>query len=251
MPTAKKTRKPSHIRNQLHHHDPDFLDGLIPYFDAVQAYFRYETIGLDNIPKGRGCLVVMNHGIIPYHSFLLTKSLIENRGIYPRGLGAGFLFSVPLVKDFFLKGGAVNANPRNAIELLKQKQCVLLAPGGIYEGLVCQPGMDRIPWERRKGFIHTAIEAGAPIIPTYCDGINEVYLNSKFLLRQRIKILERTRFSLPLFMGLGLIPFPKKLVHFIGKPIPVKAKKGESKNKRIERLHHEVLDSMRKMMGGN
>lgn len=240
---------PLHIRNQLDHHSKDFVDSMMPYFDLLEMYFRYEAVGLERIPENKGCLVVMNHGIIPYHGFLLTKNLVEQQGIYPRGLGAGFLFSIPLVREFFLKGGAVNANTHNAIALLKKKQCVMLAPGGIYEGLVCQPGMTRIPWERRKGFVQTAIKARVPIIPTYCDGINEVYFNSHFLLRWRIKILEQFRFSIPLFFGLGLLPLPQKLIHFVGKPIPTTPRKGEDEPHRIQRIHHEVIASMKEMMG--
>lgn len=236
-----------HIRNQLNHHDPRFLDRLIPVFHLLERYFRYESVGIENIPDNRGCLVVMNHGIIPFHGFLLTKHLIQRHGVYPRGLGAGFLFDLPLVKWFFLKGGAVNANNRNATTLLRQKNCVMLAPGGIYEGLICRPGMKRIPWERRKGFVRLAVATGAPIIPTYCHGINEVYYNSDFLLWWRIKFLEATRFSMPLFFGIGLLPFPKKLFHVVGRPIPTTRKNGETETQAIKRVHATVMEAMKRL----
>lgn len=236
----------AHIRNQLNHHDHDFVKKFVPYFQFFEKYFRYDVVGIEKIPK-KACLVVMNHGIIPFNGFLLTKALIEKRNIYPRGLGAGFLFSIPYVRDFFLKGGAVNANPKNAKELLKQGNVVLLAPGGIYEALVAEPGMKRIPWERRSGFVRMGVETGVPIVPTYCDGLNELYYNSKFLLKIRIRFLETLRFSLPFFYGLGLLPFPNKLTHYIGKPISTKRKKGESVDKAIRRIHNEVIVAMQKL----
>lgn len=235
------------LRNQLHHHDPSFLDKLIPFFGFLGKYFSYEVVGLDKIPDSKASLVVMNHGVIPYHGFLFAKELIQKRHIYPRGLGAGFLFSIPFVRDFFLKGGAVNANPRNAIALLKQGNCVMLAPGGIYEGLICQPGMKRIPWERRTGFVRLAVESKVPIIPTYCDGINNVYFNSRFLLKLRIKILEATRFSIPLFWGIGLLPLPKKLIHYVGRPLSTRPIKGESVESCIRRVHHLVMETMHQL----
>ncbi|MBX7149468.1 acyltransferase family protein [bacterium] len=238
--------KKLHIRNQLHHHDPDFINRVKGAFKVLEKYFRYQVVGLENIPKNTGCLLVMNHGIIPWHGFLLAKKMMD-KGIYPRGLGAGFLFDIPLVREFFLKSGAVNANPKNAQALLKQKQIVMLAPGGIYEGLVCQPGMKRIPWERRKGFVKLACDAGVPIVPSNCPAVNDVYDNSTFLLKLRIKILEATRFSLPLFHGIGLLPYPKKLTHYVGKPIPVTPKKGESKPKQVLRIHKEVIRSMKEL----
>lgn len=247
MPKTPGHRTP-HLRNQLHHHDSTFVDAIMKYFTPLEKYFRYEVKGLENIPSGRGCMVVMNHGVIALHGFLLTKKLIEKRKIYPRGLGAGFLFSLPGIKWFFLKGGAVNANNHNARELLRQKNVVMLAPGGIYEGLICEPGMTRIPWERRTGFVKLAMAEGVPIVPTYCRGINEVYYNSKFLLWWRIKFLEATRFSLPLFFGLGLLPLPKKLTHIVGKPIATKRKTGESPAQQLRRIHTQVLAAMRAMV---
>lgn len=238
---------PLHLRNQLHHHDPSFVDRMMPLIALFEKYFRYEAIGVENIPDKKGCLVVMNHGIITYHGFLLAKAIIEKRGIYPRSLGAGFLFDIPYVREAFLKGGTVNANPRNAKALLRQNHCVFLAPGGIYEGLVCHPGMKRIPWERRYGFIRMAVEAKVPIVPTYCDGINDIYFNSKLFLKARIKILEATRFSIPLFYGLGLLPLPRKLIHFVDKPIYPRRKRGESQKDQIHRIHHEVLATMKRM----
>jgi len=58
------THRP-HIRNQLHHHDPEFVKKVYPYFKWISHYFRYSAIGIENIPVGKPCLVVLNHGILP------------------------------------------------------------------------------------------------------------------------------------------------------------------------------------------
>lgn len=223
-----------------------FLEKISPFFSLLEKYFRYEVRGLGRIPSKR-CLVVMNHGVIPYHGFLLAKKIFDTRGIRARGLGAKFLFHIPGVRDFFLKGGAVNASPGNAIKLLNEDQIVMLAPGGIYEALIAKPGLRRIPWERRQGFVEVAIATGAPIVPTYCRGISGVYFNSYFLLKPRIKLLEKTRFSLPIFFGLGFFPLPRKLVHFVGPPIGVARKRGENRKNRIERIHREVVSAMARL----
>lgn len=228
------------MKDKLHQADPHFVDKISPFFYLLEKYFRYEVRGIHNIPKKKA-LVVMNHGIIPYHGFLLAKKMVDVLRIYPRGLGAAFLFRIPGVREFFVKGGAVNANPRNAEALLKEGNVVMLAPGGIYEALIAKSGLKRIPWERRKGFIRIAIKTKAPIVPTYCNGINASYFNSYFLLKPRIKILESTRFSFPFFFGLGFFPLPVKLIHKIGKPIFIQRKKGESKLKYVDRFHREVL----------
>lgn len=227
--------------------DPEFMALVSKYFEVMRLYFRYQVKGLKKLPQQGSALIVMNHGIIPYHGFLLAKKVFDQMHRTARGLGASFLFEVPLLREFFIKAGAVDANPKNAEKLLKEDNLVMLSPGGIYEALVTQPGMKRIPWERRMGFVKMAIKTGTPIIPTYCRGIDKVYLNSEFLLKKRIKILEKTRFSLPIFMGIGLLPFPYKLTHYIGDPISVKAKRGEELSKQTKRIHQEVIDAMEEL----
>ncbi len=234
------------MKDKLHQADHDFVDKISPFFFLLEKYFRYEVRGLKNIPRKK-CLIVMNHGIIPYHGFLLAKKMVDDLKIYPRGLGAKFLFQIPGVREFFVKGGAVNANPRNAEILLRENNVVMLAPGGIYEALIAKSGLKRIPWERRKGFVRIAIKTKTPIVPTYCNGINAVYYNSYLFLKPRIKILEKTRFSLPFFFGLGFFPLPVKLIHKIGKPIFIKKKKGETHEQYVDRFHREVIRAEAKL----
>lgn len=228
----------------IHLFDKRFARRLSPLFEPLKRYFRYEVKGMENIPLKGGAIVVMNHGIITYHGFLLCKEIYDRLGVYARALGASFLFEVPLVREFFLKGGAVNASPQNAEKLLREGWIVMLSPGGIYEALIAKKGLRRIPWERRTGFVELAVKTGKPIVPTYCQGINAAYFNSYFLLKPRIRLLEKFRFSLPLFMGLGILPFPVKLVHVVGRPIVVTKKRGETRARQIKRIHAEVVRAM-------
>ncbi len=235
------------MKKPLPQADTHFLKIVEKIFTPLEWYFRYEAKNLERIPKKGACLVVMNHGIIPFHGFLLAKKMFDQFDLPVRGLGASFLFEVPLLREFFLKGGAVEASPENAQQLLDDGCCIMLAPGGIYEALITQPGMHRIPWERREGFVKLACKNRVPIIPTYCTGIDKVYFNSQFLLRYRIKFLEKTRFSLPIFWGLGILPFPIKLTHYVGKAIDTKPKRGETLAKTVKRVHGEVLIAMQRL----
>jgi len=240
-----------HVRNRLEFHDPTFIDNFLPLLGLLEAYFRYETEGLGRVPADRACIVVLNHGALPIHGFLLYQQLILQRGIYPRGLSAGFIYDVPGMREVFLKGGAVNANRSNGRALLEQGACLMIAPGGIYESLVCKPGMRRIPWERRLGFVSLAVETGTCIVPSFCHGANEMYFNTNFMLRQRIKFLEATRLPIPGFFGLGPLPLPVKLRHVVGEPIEVRRREGESQEDQVARTHTEVLRAMEALAGGS
>ncbi|MBF0491180.1 MAG: acyltransferase family protein [Deltaproteobacteria bacterium] len=222
-----------------------FYQLLAPVFDLLDGYFSYEVKGLQNISKNKAALLVMNHGIIPYHGFLLARRLYRDAHIAQRSLGADFIFEIPCLRELFMAGGALPASPENARRLLKEGHLVTLAPGGIYESLVTQPGMKRIPWERHFGFAKLACELGVPVIPSYARGIDRVYWNSNFLLRMRIKILEKTRFSIPLFFGLGLLPLPTPITHRIGKALFPPS--GKVTRKKVTQFHTRVLRAMQKL----
>ncbi len=227
---------------------PRFLRKISPALKLLERYFGYELQGWANVPRQGPALLVMNHGVLPFHAFLLTRQIYTKTGRYPRTLAAEFLFKLPWLRDLFLKGGALNASRRNAELLLRRGNLVTVAPGGIYEALLIHPGAERIPWRRRYGFVAVATKMKVPIIPSYCQGINEAYLTSQVLLKQRIRSLKRSRFAMPLFFGIGLFPFPVKLTHWIGKPIPTGRKKGETFRQAVRRIHDEVLSAMRDLM---
>lgn len=227
---------------------PEFLRKIAPLVELLERYFRYQVVGMENLPRRGPALLVMNHGVLPFHTYLLIKEIFFRLGRLPRTLGAKFLFQVPGLREIALQVGALNANHRNAKAALEQGDLVMVAPGGIYEALLVHPGMKAIPWHGRYGFAVLACKMEVPIVPTYCDGINEVYLTSKLFLRQRVRLLRKIRFSLPFFFGLGLLPFPVKLVHRIGKPISTRRRPRESFRAAVRRTHEQVLVAMKRLM---
>ncbi|HCU24301.1 MAG TPA: hypothetical protein DF383_04715 [Deltaproteobacteria bacterium] len=221
-----------------------FFRRVSPLLKFAERYFGYEVQGWENIPKRGPALLVMNHGVLPFHAFLLTRQIYSKIGRLPRTLAAEFLFHLPLVRDLIMKGGGLNASRRNAATLLKRGDLVTVAPGGIYEALLIHPGTRRIPWQRRYGFVIVALKLKAPIIPSYCHGINEVYLTSQIFLKRRLRQLKRSRFAWPFFFGIGLLPFPIKLTHWIGPPLETRIRKGESFRDAVRRIHAETLQAM-------
>jgi len=222
-----------------------FFRKVSPILKLAERYFSYEVQGWENIPRKGPALLVMNHGVLPFHAFLLTRQIYAKVGRLPRTLAAEFLFQLPIIREMILRGGGLNASRRNAGTLLKRGELVTVAPGGIYEALLVHPGTKRIPWQRRYGFVAVALKLKAPIIPSFCEGINEAYLTSQILLKERIRQLKKSRFAWPLFFGIGLLPFPVKLTHWIGRPIETKIKKGENFRDAVRRIHGEVLGAMK------
>lgn len=226
------------------------MNFLMAFLLLVKRYFRYETVGLEHIPKRGPALIVMNHGVLPFHSFALVYEIYKKTGVLPRSLAAEFLFKIPVVKDLFEKGGAVCASPENAEKLLRAGHLVTVSPGGIYEGLVTRPDAVCLPWESHFGFAQVACKLGVPIVPTYCRGLNKAYVTSQRFLEERTWLLKRIRFSIPFFFGLGLFPFPVKLTHVIGSPISTKPRKGEPPDRRVWRVHDRTIAAVTRLAEG-
>jgi 1-acyl-sn-glycerol-3-phosphate acyltransferase len=227
--------------------DAKFFLKILPLVNLAEKYFRYEVHGLSHLPRRGSALIVMNHGVLPFHALFFLKQIIEKRHRVPRALAAEFVFHLPFIKDFFRQIGALNASPQTAERLLRNGELLILHPGGIYESLLTKMGKSQIPWTSRRGFVRVAIKTGTPIIPSFCQGINETYFTSRILIRPRLKFLKMTRFSLPVFFGLGLLPLPAKLTQHVGRPISVKPRSGESRQRQIVRIHREVLRAMTRL----
>jgi len=103
--------------------------------------------------------------------------------------------------------------------------------GGAAESLAARPGTADLTLRRRLGFIKIAIQHGAALVPVFSFGENDIYQqmpNEKgttvYELQKRFQSL--FGFTLPLFHGrgllnynLGLMPYRRRIVSVIGRPI--------------------------------
>lgn len=106
-------------------------------------------------------------------------------------LAATILFILPIIREFIMWLGNIDANGNTANIALKNNYSLLIFIGGEKEQLMTKPNEHKIYLKNRKGFIKLAIEYGANLIPMYSYGENELYLTSDFLLDFR-KYLQHT-----------------------------------------------------------
>ena len=201
------------------------LEALIP---VIRSYFRYEVVGMENVPPKGRAILVSNHGILPVDALLLIYAIKDSLDRWPRGLTDRRIFRIPVVRQFFMDLGIVLANPRTGKALLSKEHIVYIMPGGAKEAFKSSRERYRLLWRRRMGFVRLAIKTGSPIVPSVCIGIDEAY----HVLFEGYKLSERVfgkgvflPLSLPL--GLGPLPFPVKLTHYVGEPIRFRYKPGD------------------------
>jgi 1-acyl-sn-glycerol-3-phosphate acyltransferase len=146
--------------------------------------------------------------------------------------------------------GIVLADPATGRALLERGDIVYIMPGGAREAF--KPSSDRyqLMWKRRKGFVRLAMQTGAPIIPTVCIGIDETYhvFFEGYQLSERL-FGKGTFLPVTLPMGLGPLPMPAKLTHYVGKPLRFRYKPEDADDsQKVSRLHRRVMESMQALM---
>ncbi|KAI0057261.1 DAGAT-domain-containing protein [Artomyces pyxidatus] len=157
-------------------------------------------------------------------------------GIKPHLLTLASNFSMPIYREFLLLLGVCSVSKRSCSNILRAGagSAITIVVGGAAESLSARPGTADLTLRKsRLGFIKVAIQHGADLVPVFSFGENDIYQqmpNEKgttvYKLQENFKNL--FGFTLPLFHGrgllnynLGLMPYRRRIVSVIGRPIHV------------------------------
>ncbi len=209
-------------------YDPDFTEHLWlpPLRLLFEKWFRTQVIGIGNVPRDGGVLLVANHsGTLPVDALMLTVAVHDHHPEHrmTRMLGADLIFDTPVLGPLARRTGNTLACQPDALRMLTHGECVSVFPEG-FKG-VGKPFSQRYRLQRfgRGGFVSAAILAGVPIVPCSIVGAEEIYP-----LIANVAPLARA-FGLPYFpitptfplLGpLGAIPLPSRWLIEFGTPIP-------------------------------
>lgn len=138
------------------------------------------VLGTEHLPDpaqvvGRRALVfVGNHQRMGLYDMPLLMMELYVRGFQPKGLAHPGHWAGPL-GPFFEQFGAVKAGPMTAYRLLRNKEAVLLFPGGARE-VVKRRGEDyQIFWRDSPDFVRLAAKCNALIVPFAAVGADDAY----------------------------------------------------------------------------
>lgn len=190
--------------------DANALLAIAPFFVWLyRHYFRVETFGIENIPKGRMMVIANHSGQLPFDAgMIITAFLLEpKKPRFLRGMVEKWSAEVPFISTLFSRTGQVVGTPSTCKALLERDQGVIVFPEGV-------SGIAKLFSERYKlssfgsGFMRLALAAKSPIVPVAVIGAEE----------QAPAIAN----LMPLAKALGLPALPVVFPHIVPLPLPVK-----------------------------
>ena len=147
---------------------------LLPSALLYRYYFRCETHGIGNVPRGRVLLIANHAGQFAYDGAMLTVAMLleaEPPRIC-RGMGEFFLWRLPWMGTSGARMGMMVGTPANCVKMLEAEQCVMVFPEGARGAN--KPFHKRYQLQRfGHGFMRLALETGAPIVPVAIVGSEE------------------------------------------------------------------------------
>lgn len=132
--------------------------------------------GICGIPSDRPLLFVGNHQTYALDIGFLVEGLLREAGVMPRGLAHPVIFEGggnSAFGSFMQTFGAVKVGPTSFFRLMKNKEAVLLYPGGVREAYKNKGEKYQLMWPEEPEFVRVAARFGATIIPVGAVGVED------------------------------------------------------------------------------
>jgi hypothetical protein len=191
---------------------------LFEYFNLKVLSSRDYSPTINMNQNSNTIYSVFPHGIVPYSLGLLQYGPLGAFFNHPRITTASIVEYIPLFSHVLNFGGSVPANKESITSVLRGEydrisdthSNVAIAPGGIAEMFLaddCDPHVEKIMLNDRKGFIRLALQNGSQIVPMFCFGASHLF---KKLAGASIfeYLSRRLRASILLFAGQWGLPIP-------------------------------------------
>jgi 1-acyl-sn-glycerol-3-phosphate acyltransferase len=235
------------------------------FMAPFKFYFSPQFYGLDELDVSKPAMYVSNHTILGIlDGFPFGSEIYLRKGIMLRALADSAHFKVPVWRDVLSQSfGVVEASRKNCGVLMKQKESLIVYPGGARE--ICKKRGEEyiLQWADRKGFVRMAMEYGYDIIPVAAVGAEEAFtiikdaddiLNSPFgkflkFIGVAEHYFKNGELMPPVVRGIGgtFIPRPAKLYFSFGKRISTAKLKAKFEDEETQELvKKKVEDSLHK-----
>ena len=140
------------------------------------VYWRVEIEGISEVPRqGRGVLVGMHRGFMPFDGVMALFALVTKRGRIPRFLIHPSLTKFPFLADFMAKLGGIMACQEHGEYVLQRDELLGVFPEGIRGAFTMYKKAYTLGKFGRDEFVRMALRNRAPIFPFVTVGSAEIY----------------------------------------------------------------------------
>ena len=181
-----------------------------------RAAFDYRVANLETLPAAGPALIYCYHGFIPLDMYFFHLAVWRHTGRLPMTLVADFVFRIPIFGYIVRLCGGQPASREAALRQLRDGGVVILAPGGVREGMTTTSEDYALRWYGKQGFAELAARAGAPLVPMFTRNVRELFLvlgGNSDLVKWLYSL---TRLPFTPFIGPMLLP----LTSVLGPPLP-------------------------------
>ena len=218
-------------------HIPDLpseqsIDRLVAILAPLARITQPKVYGIERIPDD-GVLFVGNHTIFGFMDLpFMMAELWKRRRMTVRGLGEHAHYALPLWRDLLAVCGMVRGTRENVRALMRERQNVLVFPGGAREVNKRKGEKYQLMWKERIGFARLAIEHRYPVVPFAAVGAEEMLdvvidVNNPVMaaFKGALERLGRVPLEPAIVRGVGLSPLPRpqRLYFWFGDPIETTA----------------------------
>lgn len=190
--------------------DKDYIQfyGKLLFRYVSDYYWRIEEKGLEHIPRqGRGVLVGVHRGFMPFDGVMALHRVVQKTGRYPRFLVHPGLLKFPFLAIFMTRLGGVVAWRQSADRILQDDELLGIFPEGIQGAFSYYRNVYQLKEFGRDAYVKIALRNRAPLIPFVTVGSAEI-----FPILAKIKSRLWTRYSdwpcLPITPTFPLLPLP-------------------------------------------
>ncbi len=208
-----------------------WIDRLVSLVDPFSRVTQPKLYGVEHLPAD-GSLLVGNHTIYGFLDLpFMMAEIWKHRRLAVRGLGEHAHYAVPIWRDLLTVGGMVRGTRDNVRALMRERQTILVFPGGAREVNKRRGQQYQLLWRERIGFARLAIEHGYPVVPFAAVGAEEmldiIVDQATPIYGQFARLYEKLIGfpTPPIVRGAGPtpIPRPERLYFWFGDPIDATA----------------------------
>ncbi|PNJ42590.1 acyl-CoA wax alcohol acyltransferase 1 [Pongo pygmaeus] len=232
----------------------------------IKDYFPITILKTKDLsPEHNYLMGVHPHGLLTFGAFcnFCTEATGFSKtfpGITPHLATLSWFFKIPFLREYLMAKGVCSVS-QPAIDYLLSHgtgNLVGIVVGGVGEALQSVPNTTTLILQKRKGFVRTALQHGAHLVPTFTFGETEVYDQVLFHKDSRMYKFQSCfrhifGFYCCVFYGqsfcqgsTGLLPYSRPIVTVVGEPLPLPQIEKPSQEM-VDKYHALYMDALHKL----